>query len=180
MVIAISDPAATRRIITTARRMSPGIHIIVRTRFISNVNDLHNLGANEVIPEEYETSIEIFARVLNRYLVPVDEIESFINMVRSEDYGMFRSISRLEAQDDFYLQSINLWTIRVGETFLYRDAKISEVDFRNRYGISVIAIRRNDELISNPGADDIISMGDLLIVIGEPEQINQLFKPVAS
>ena len=54
MVIAISDPAATRRIITTARRMSPGIHIIVRTRFISNVNDLHNLGANEVIPEEYE------------------------------------------------------------------------------------------------------------------------------
>lgn len=180
MVIAISDPAATRRIITTARRMSPGIHIIVRTRFISNVNDLHNLGANEVIPEEYETSIEIFARVLNRYLVPVDEIESIINMVRSEDYGMFRSISRLEAQDDFYLQSINLWTIRVGETFLYRDAKISEVDFRNRYGISVIAIRRNDELISNPGADDIISMGDLLIVIGEPEQINQLFKPVAS
>lgn len=180
MVIAISDPAATRRIITTARRMSPGIHIIVRTRFISNVNDLHNLGANEVIPEEYETSIEIFARVLNRYLVPVDEIESFINMVRSEDYEMFRSISRLEAQDDFYLQSINLWTIRVGETFLYRDAKISEVDFRNRYGISVIAIRRNDELISNPGADDIISMGDLLIVIGEPEQINQLFKPVAS
>lgn len=180
MVIAISDPAATRRIITTARRMSPGIHIIVSTRFISNVNDLHNLGANEVIPEEYETSIEIFARVLNRYLVPVDEIESFINMVRSEDYEMFRSISRLEAQDDFYLQSINLWTIRVGETFLYRDAKISEVDFRNRYGISVIAIRRNDELISNPGADDIISMGDLLIVIGEPEQINQLFKPVAS
>lgn len=180
MVIAISDPAATRRIITTARRMSPGIHIIVRTRFISNVDDLHNLGANEVIPEEYETSIEIFARVLNRYLVPVDEIESFINMVRSEDYEMFRSISRLEAQDDFYLQSINLWTIRVGETFLYRDAKISEVDFRNRYGISVIAIRRNDELISNPGADDIISMGDLLIVIGEPEQINQLFKPVAS
>ncbi|MGI5880946.1 MAG: cation:proton antiporter [Syntrophomonadaceae bacterium] len=180
MVIAISDPAATRRIITTARRMSPGIHIIVRTRFISNVDDLHNLGANEVIPEEYETSIEIFARVLNRYLVPVDEIESFINMVRSEDYEMFRSISRLEAQDDFYLQSINLWTIRVGETFLYRDAKISEVDFRNRYGISVIAIRRNDGLISNPGADDIISMGDLLIVIGEPEQINQLFKPVAS
>ena len=58
-----------------------------------------------------KTSIEIFARVLNRYLVPVDEIESFINMVRSEDYEMFRSISRLEAQDDFYLQSINLWTI---------------------------------------------------------------------
>ena len=180
MVIAISDPAATRRIITTARRMSPGIHIIVRTRFISNVNDLHNLGANEVIPEEYETSIEIFARVLNRYLVPVDEIENFINMVRSEDYEMFRSISNLKAQDEFYLQSINLWTIRVGESFLYRDAKISEVDFRNRYGISVIAIRRNDELISNPGADDIISMGDLLIVIGEPEHINQLFKPIAS
>lgn len=178
MVIAISDPAATRRIITVARRMSPGIHIIVRTRFISNVSDLHNLGANEVIPEEYETSIEIFARVLNRYLVPIDEIESYINMVRSEDYGMFRSISRWEAQDDNYLQSINLWTIRIGDTFLYKDAKISEVDFRNRYGISVIAIRRNDEIIANPGADDIISRGDLLIVIGEPGQINNLFNNV--
>jgi len=91
---------------------------------------------------------------------------------------MFRSISRWEAQDDNYLQSINLWTIRIGDTFLYKDAKISEVDFRNRYGISVIAIRRNDEIIANPGADDIISRGDLLIVIGEPGQINNLFNNV--
>lgn len=43
---------------------------------------LHDLGANEVIPEEYETSIEIFSRVLSRCEVSRDKIESFIDQIR--------------------------------------------------------------------------------------------------
>jgi CPA2 family monovalent cation:H+ antiporter-2 len=53
-VVAISDPAATRRIVELARRLNPDVYIIVRTRFLHEVESLYQLGANEVIPEEYE------------------------------------------------------------------------------------------------------------------------------
>jgi len=94
MVIAISDRAATRRITDFARRLNPDIYIIARTRYIQEMEILHDLGANEVVPEEYETSVEIFARVLVRYNVPRERIESFINHTRSDGYEMFRSISK--------------------------------------------------------------------------------------
>lgn len=87
-VVAISDPAATRRIVELVRKLSPGIYVIVRTRFLQEVKTLHGLGADEVIPEEFETSVEIFARVLEKYLVPRDEIEKYIDEIRSEDYDM--------------------------------------------------------------------------------------------
>ncbi len=57
------------------------------------MSSLYRLGANEVIPEEYETSVEIFCRVLERYEVPRERIDSFINHIRADGYEMFRSIS---------------------------------------------------------------------------------------
>jgi len=59
VVVAINDPTATRRITDIARRMNPKVYIIVRTRYLQELKPLYDLGANEVIPEEFETSVEI-------------------------------------------------------------------------------------------------------------------------
>src|SRR6266568_3633838 len=75
LVIAISDPAATRSMVRVARGVNPNLHIIARTRYVAEIPELTRLGANVVIPEEFETSIEIFARVLAHYNVPRDEID---------------------------------------------------------------------------------------------------------
>ncbi|MDM7934020.1 MAG: cation:proton antiporter, partial [Methanothrix sp.] len=92
MVIAISDAASTRRIVELARRISPGLFIIARTRYLQEMGPLQEIGADVVIPEEYETSVEIFARVLEHYGIPRGEIESFVEKVRSDGYEMFRSL----------------------------------------------------------------------------------------
>src|SRR5204863_387196 len=63
LVVAISDPAATRRMVRVARSLNPRIHIIARTRYVTEVPELSRLAADVVIPEELGTSIEIFARV---------------------------------------------------------------------------------------------------------------------
>jgi len=118
VVIAISDPAATRRIIVMVRKLNPGAHIIVRTRFTADVTDLHTIGADEVIPEEYETSVEIFARVLDRYMIPDDQIEEFIDQIRSENYEMLRRIpgSRLEMEGlKSSLSEVEISRLRVRE-----------------------------------------------------------------
>jgi voltage-gated potassium channel Kch len=49
MVFAISDPMATRRAVATARRANPGLFILVRTRYVADVDDLISLGADAVI-----------------------------------------------------------------------------------------------------------------------------------
>src|SRR6056297_1542930 len=55
LAVVIADPAAIRHITESAHRLNPGLHIIVRTRFVSEINPLKTLGAREVIPEEFET-----------------------------------------------------------------------------------------------------------------------------
>ena len=114
IVIAISERTATRRITDLARRLNPDIYIIARTRYIQEMKTLHDLGASEVVPEEYETSVEIFSRVLEKYDVPRDRIESFTEQVRSDGYEMFRSLSKEPYCDSsISLMSDNLVTFKV-------------------------------------------------------------------
>lgn len=43
-----------------------------------------------------------------------------------------------------------------------------ESQLRPKYSVVVVAIRRNDKVISLPTADELIRQGDILVVIGEP------------
>src|SRR5665648_23814 len=72
LVLGISDAVATRRIISTARRLSPKLHLITRTHYVQEMKPLYDLGADEVVPQEFETSVEIFVRVLKKYLIQKD------------------------------------------------------------------------------------------------------------
>ena len=71
MVIAISDPASSRRALKLAKELNPNIRVIVRTRFMRETDDLIKIGAHIVIPEEFETSIQIFRKVLEQYHIPL-------------------------------------------------------------------------------------------------------------
>lgn len=180
IVVAIHDSAASRRITDTARRLNPGIYILVRTRFVVDMYDLYKLGANEVIPEEYETSVEIFARVLTRYMVPRDKIEEYISRVRREDYDMFRSINKsaVEMDDlhDLHLTDIDLSTIEVSNSASIIEKKIGDIELRSKYGVSLLLIYRGNELISNPGADVIIKEGDYLVMMGKSTDVNNVIQ----
>lgn len=90
IVLAISDPTATRHTVVLARKLHPRIEIIVRTRYVTELEDLRQLGADEVVPEEFETSIQIAYRVLQEYEVPHEEINTLIEGVRQEGYQVLR------------------------------------------------------------------------------------------
>lgn len=90
VVIAISDPAATGRITERVHVLNPTAHVIARTRFTSEVPKLFSLGADEVIPEEFETAIEIFARTLRRLGIGEEEIRARALRLREDGYATFR------------------------------------------------------------------------------------------
>ena len=176
LVVAISDPPSIRRAVRLARELNPHLHIVVRTRYEVEIDELHLLGADEVIAEEFETSIELFARVLRRYHVPRAVIEEQVDKVRGERYEVLRQlqvpplqqadVARLFAQVDM-------------ETYLAREAAsttgktLGELHIRHRTGASVVAVIRDGRVWANPGPDHRIAAGEVLVLVGNRQQVER-------
>jgi CPA2 family monovalent cation:H+ antiporter-2 len=177
VVTAINDPASTRRITEIIRRLNPKVHLIVRSRYLQEMKPLYALGANEVIPEEFETSVEIFTRVLAKYLIPRDEIERLVAEIRSDGYEMFRSLSKESSYfSDLNLQlpHVEISTLRVVERSPLVGKGLAEIELRKKYGVTVLAIRRNSQILSNPNVNMPFCSNDVLFVLGPPDRVAEV------
>jgi CPA2 family monovalent cation:H+ antiporter-2 len=174
VVVAIADPAATRRITEIARRLNPKAHMIIRTRYLQEMKPLYELGADEVIPEEFETSVEIFTRVLAKYLIPRAQIERLVAEVRSDGYEMFRRLSKDSASfSDLKLQlpDVEISALRVGEKSPLVGKSLAQLELRKKYGVTVLAIRRDSQILSSPYGDMQLCANDMLFILGSPDKI---------
>jgi CPA2 family monovalent cation:H+ antiporter-2 len=176
-VIAISDYVASRQITRQIKELNPSLHLIVRTRFVSEIDPLHDLGADEVIPEEFETAVEIFIRVLHHYLVPQQDIDRFTAEVRADGYQMLRSQPRslLSICDmSGCLSDSEMKVIQLEEGSPLAGKSIAAIGMRQKYGVTILAIRRLDKVEPNPPADRELQAGDVLILFGTPESISMI------
>ncbi|CAG0988325.1 Putative cation/proton antiporter YbaL [Geobacteraceae bacterium] len=174
IVIAISDAAASRRVVAQARQMNPTIHIIVRTRYIAEMEPLYKIGANEVVPEEFETSIEIFSRVLRNFLVPHDQIDHCVAEIRSGSYDMFRTLSRRHSHAvgiAGYLTGAEIGTFRVKKGAPLEGESLRQGTLRSRSGASLLVIKRGEEVTPNPDPVWVLQEGDIVLLLGTPEQL---------
>jgi CPA2 family monovalent cation:H+ antiporter-2 len=181
-VVAISDPVSTKRIVQQLRSINPSLHLIVRTRFVAEMEENYKLGANAVIPEEFETSIEIFTRVLNKYFIPNASINEFIQKIRSANYEMLRDIPGAGGLDRISAQipEMNVTAIRVlkgKNEVVGKTMKESQV--RNKFHVTIIALKREDETYTELGGDTVIKCDDILYVMGRPQKIEDFSRVVA-
>jgi di/tricarboxylate transporter len=51
---------------------------------------------------------------------------------------------------------------------------LRQIAFRSRYNLNVVSIRRNNEVLEGNLLDEVLTMGDTLLVVGEWKQIKQL------
>ncbi|MDQ7786052.1 MAG: cation:proton antiporter [Thermodesulfovibrionales bacterium] len=175
LVIAISDPVSTRRIVSIARHANQQIYIIVRTRYLVEVDELKSLGADEVIPEEFETSIEIFSRVLHRYSFPRNAILDMVGKIRSNSYTALRSVEvpRRHLFEKYeWLPEIEIDGYRVDEMSYLDEKTIKELQVRKKTGVTIIAVRRGKTVHSNPEPDFRLKTGDFLLYTGDRENMN--------
>ncbi len=165
LAIVISDPAGTRAIIEAARSLNPALYIVVRSRFVGEVAALRELGANDVIPEEFETSIEVFARVLNHYLVPRQTIDDFIVRIRQENYGMLRQANMPAGGVGDLGRSLPdlqsaAYTVEGGAPL---DGKtLAESRLGRSYSVTAAGIRRSEKTLTSPPADTMLREGDVV------------------
>jgi CPA2 family monovalent cation:H+ antiporter-2 len=174
LVVAISDPDAARRTVKQARAMNPKLFIVVRTRYTSEIKELLELGANQVIPEEFETSIEIFSRVLQCYGIDRLTIENQISRIRRQGYEMLRSpalppvaVADLEA----VLSSATTESIRLSGSSPVVGQRLGAVDLRRKTNATLIAAVRNGETMISPSRDFVFAADDILVLFGKGEDL---------
>ena len=181
-VVAISDVTATRHIVHTLRRLNGDLKLIVRTRYVTEIKPLQDLGADMVIPEEFETSVEIFTRVLEDYKIPHAEIETFANQIRQDNYALFReghtlplTVRKMRRE----LLGVDFTTFRIHPRSVLIGSSLSNSKIRSRFQVSVVALQRELATEINPNPEAILHAGDILYLVGQ-EQHLQRFRQYAS
>lgn len=183
IVFAISDLASTRRGVVIAREMNPNITILVRTRYTSEIEDLTSLGANQVIPMEFETSVEIFSRVLKEYNVPGNVIRQNIEMMRIEGYGMLRGLSLAgDRLKEFWAYLAKTTTINhlVLDNSQACSKTVKELDLKLKTGSTILTILRGNDYYSQIATNFEIKEGDVLIIMGNHAQLAKAEQYLAS
>ncbi len=176
LVVAISDPFMTRRTVQVARGLNPKIHIVVRTRYLRELEELHQLGVDDVVPEEFETSIEIFALVLRTYNMPLDFVMRKAEQVRREGYALLRRSELPEMAHHLRggtLADVEVETCRVEDNSPAQGKTIAQLALRHRVGVSIIALTRNGVTESNPAEKTVLTVGDVVVLLGTHQQIQR-------
>ncbi|EPR67962.1 Glutathione-regulated potassium-efflux system protein KefC [Cyclobacterium qasimii M12-11B] len=178
-VIAISNQPATSGIIENIRMASQSVFIIVRTRYVNEIESMLNQGADEVIPEEFETSIEIFTRVLYKYLVPKGEIDEFTEDVRYHNYEVFRTPSNERTVPTLDIPEINFSGIKIDKDHgPFIGKSIKESNLRENTGINLVAIKRDGKTVTEITGNTKIKLGDIVYVVGKPEALEHFEEEV--
>jgi len=119
-------------------------YIIAKAQNNLHAKVLKKIGVNKVVFPERDMG----ARIARRLITP--NIKDYVEL--EPDYN----IMEIEALPEFI------------------DNSLSELDLRNKYGINVLAIKRDNSFNISPQAKDVIKKDDFLIVIGETKIITKL------
>lgn len=177
IVISVGNMITSMSIIEKIRALNPTVHIIVRTKHVFDVEELYKTGANEVIPEEFETAINLFEKVLHKRLVPQREINGLIARIRDDHYGIFRSEGSSESDMLFKeLPNLDISALKVWPGCQVVDKTVKEIHLRRVYEVTLIAILRKDKLIEHPDANTKLLENDVVYVMGKGEQIAKAYE----
>jgi CPA2 family monovalent cation:H+ antiporter-2 len=182
-VVTVGDPGATRRIVTQLRQMNETVGILVRARRVAEIDELEQLGADEVIPSEFEVSIELFVRLLTRLGVPRHIVRIEESIIRTEHYRALRGLGtapellektkRLVAGGILETAQVMAGSAATGKT-------LAELDLQRKVGTVVLSVVRDENPLPAPGGSTRLLAGDLVVIFGPHEAIDKtlrIFEP---
>ena len=168
LVIVVSEEEAIPRIIHAARQISPTVHILARTRHVRDARYLLELGADEIISEEFEAALEIFTRALKRYEMPDKEIARIIDRTKMIGNTIFSKVTdaqRIEVQKlETLFKATHIHAIRVEPGSKAEGMTIADLDLKNRFGIPDFGLRRGAANLVHPDETTRLAVGDTLVL----------------
>lgn len=175
IVFAMADIHATKLGLILAKKRNPSVFAVVRLRELDEVDDFTELGADEIIPEEFETSLQIFSKVLETYHIPLNIIMKQIAIVRNEAYQLLRKEGTIERH---FSRLNEILAAGITETYFVVDDNphvgktINELNIRAKTGATIIAIVRNGKAIPNPSPNERIRGHDTFVLVGDHKSVD--------
>jgi CPA2 family monovalent cation:H+ antiporter-2 len=177
LVFAIASHQDEKRGIVVGRHLHPGVHIVARTRYVSDMEELYVLGANEVVPEEFETSLEIFTRVLRRFSVPESRIREQAEEARAGHYELLRQrgtqLTRVDGFLSPLISRLELEPVVVRAGSRAAGETLDALDLRRTTGVSVAAVMRNGEILYDIDRDLRFADGDTVVLVGSRDGLRR-------
>ena len=185
IVFAIPSSTEERRGVAAARELAPAARIVVRTRYVRAIDELQRLGADAVVVEEFEASLELFKRALEGYEIPAGRIAHELDAVRSEHYGLLRGTAApdlaLNALQHLGIHdALELVEVEAGSRAIGENART--LDLRRRTGAIQVAVVRDGAPIYRRDDAFRYAPGDTAILVGDREALGTaaaLFRGVA-
>lgn len=176
LAIVVSDPKAVASVTRVARGLNKDLYIMARVRYMTEMPELLKGGANEVIPEEFETSVEILARVMSRYLVPKESIDKFVSQARSETYPLQRKLAIPGMAFDALHQGradLGVFALTVCAGSWIEGKSLTQSRLRDKAKVTVMAVSRGKNIVYNPPADFAFKAGDSVYVFAVGQDAEQ-------
>jgi trk system potassium uptake protein TrkA len=129
------------------------------------VVQLKELGVKEVVAKAITP---LHGKVLEKLgvdRVVYPEKEMAIRVAHSLLVGEF--IEEIPIGEKHSLFELKAFDFMLGKT-------LRDLDVRRRFGVSVLAIKRGENLIVNPVGDEKVLPGDILVVLGTTEQLSSM------
>jgi voltage-gated potassium channel len=157
LITALPEDSLNVFVTLTAKGLNPNIQVVSRMDQLESENKLLRAGADKVISPAILGGWRMAMSILKP--ISIEYIETVIH-----DHNIEMKIMELRVDKGSCL---------VGRT-------LSTSGIKQQTGAMVLAILRNNHVISNPGAEDEILEGDLLIVLGLREQLRRLEEVAAN
>ena len=184
LVVTFPDTRTTELALYQARRMNPNLYCLARSRYRSDVDKLRTLGADEVIYEELESSIGFVFQMMQHLEIPLSKIDQIVSVIRNREREMMKvspgaSPGNKGEQPVFgrfsILEGTKIEWIEVKDDCVWVGKTLSEAGIRQQTGVNVVSVIDGDAKTQvSPGPDLVIKAGDVLVVVGNLDQLRQL------
>jgi CPA2 family monovalent cation:H+ antiporter-2 len=175
VLVVVNDPLATREIVHLARSLAPGVRILARTRYVRDLDVLARAGAEIVVAEELEGTVQIVSEVLRLCGVAEGSVSRFARELREEGYEALRAPPGLALDPwltELLAELAPEW-VEVPDTF-EGEASLVELAVRARSGATVLAVERDGVTEPNPLPTFRVRAADRLLALGTREALERL------
>jgi trk system potassium uptake protein TrkA len=119
-------------------------YIIAKAHNELHAKVLYKIGADRVVLPEKDMGVRVAHNLVSTSILDYIEL--------SPDYSIVEIVSSKE----------------------WHGKNLRELNMRAKYGINVMAIKRESEVNIAPGATDIIEAGDIIVAIGGAQELSKL------
>jgi CPA2 family monovalent cation:H+ antiporter-2 len=179
LVVTLADLAGTAAVIESARKRQPEIAIVARCPSTASLDLLQHLHLSGIVIPNLEGSLELVRQSLLMMGHPLQHIHRLTEKTRHRLYTreMSGTLSPLLDQIREAEAGLDLDWVTLDSQSAWAHHSIGDSQIRQKTGISIVAIRRQEEVISNPDASFILAPGDQLCVMGSSAYLETFSLP---